>query len=197
MSLIGRTFVALLNHLLESSAWARNRLALFADSQVCLRVAPIEVLFRIDPSGMVCDAVPGEMPDVVLNFPLAELPSMFADPSARPMGSVTLEGNAELAETLGFVFRNLQWDIEEDLARIFGDIPAHRMVSGIQSLKTRHDRAIESLGTNFAGYLSEEQRLLVTRYALTSLSKDVQTLRDDAVRLEKRFDRLSSAALPG
>lgn len=190
MSLIGRTFVTLLNHLLKSSGWARERLAGFAGSEVCLRVAPIEVMFRIDESGMVCDAVPGEIPEVVISFPIAELPSMFADPSHRPMGAVSLEGNAKLAETLGFVFRNLQWDIEEDLARIFGDIPAHRMVQGIQSLKTVHDRAVESVGANFAEYFGEEQKLLVTRPALAALSQDVQTLRDDTALLEKRLGRI-------
>ena len=197
MSLIGRTFVTLLNHLLESSGWARDRLAVFAGSQVCLRVTPIEVKFRIDQSGMVCDAVLDEAADVVLIFPIAELPGMFADPAARAMGAVTLEGNAELAETLGFVFRNLQWDIEEDLARIFGDIPAHRMVLGIQSLKHLHDRTVESMGANFAEFFAEEQGMLVTRYALASLSKEVQTLRDETARLEKRFDRLNSVTLSG
>jgi len=190
MSLIGRTFVTLLNHLLDSSGWARDRLSAFAESQVCLRVAPIEVMFRITPAGMVADALLGQEPDVVLSFPLADLPAMFTDPSHRSMGGISLEGNAELAETLGFVFRNLHWDIEEDLARIFGDIPAHRMVQGIQSLKTLHDQAMESVGANVAEYLTEEQHLLVTRPALVFLSNQVRSLQDEALQLEKRFDRL-------
>jgi hypothetical protein len=50
--------------------------------------------------------------------------------------SVKLSGSADLAECLAFVFRNLGWDIEEDLASVLGDIPARRLaltghISGI------------------------------------------------------------------
>lgn len=190
MSLIGRTFVALLNHLLEPSAWARDRLAAFAGSQVSLRVAPVEVAFSIDQKGFACESSTGAPADVTLSFPLGELPGLLSEANSRSMGAVSIEGNAELADTLGFVFRNLKWDVEDDLSRMFGDIPARRLVLGMQSLKSSHDRAIDSLGANMSEYLVDEQHLLVGQRTTDTFGKQVQTLRDDTARLEKRVERL-------
>jgi hypothetical protein len=51
-----------------------------------------------------------------------DAPLIRADRSASLFSAATISGSADLAETLGFVFRNLRWDIEHDLSRVLGDI---------------------------------------------------------------------------
>jgi ubiquinone biosynthesis protein UbiJ len=47
---------------------------------------------------------------------------------------VKIDGDVQLAAELGWLADNLRWDIEEDLSRIVGDVPAHAMAGAGQRL---------------------------------------------------------------
>ena len=101
-----------------------------------------------------------------------------------------IEGNAEFAEALGFVFRHLRWDAEEDLSRVVGDIAAHRLVDGGRRIATEGRRSLERAGGSVAEYLTEESPVLVPRAALPAFAQEVVALRDAVARLDKRVARL-------
>lgn len=153
---------------------------------------PFEFLFRVLPDGFLESADPGCAPDVTLSIPLAAVPALAAGDSARAMGAVRIEGNAELADALGFVFRHLRWDAEEDLSRVTGDIVARRVVLGAEAARAAHARAWNALGGNLTEYFTEEQKILVTRPALGAYRDELSRLRDDVARLEKRVHRCDS-----
>ena len=46
---------------------------------------------------------------------------------ARP--AVRIEGDVRLAADLQWLADNVRWDVEEDLARVIGDVPAHTLAS--------------------------------------------------------------------
>ncbi|NMG42551.1 hypothetical protein GPA22_02225 [Aromatoleum toluvorans] len=192
-----RGALAAINHLLARADWARERLAPHAGRRARLRAEPAELLFAIDADGYLIDAEAGVEPAVTLSMPLSALPALVGGDANKAMNAVRIEGNAELADTLGFVFRNLRWDAEEDLSRVFGDIVAHRMVEGAGTLRRMHERAWAGLTGNLAEYLAEEQQTLVTRGALASLGDELRSLRDDLARLDKRVGRLPTAARRG
>jgi len=112
------------------------------------------------------------------------------------MSAVRIDGNAEFADALGFVFRNLRWDVEEDLSRLVGDILARRTVLGAQSLRVGASRTWQALGGNLAEYLTDERPLLVARDALDAHGDELSRLRDDLARLEKRAERLAGKLFP-
>ena len=99
---------------------------------------------------------------------------------------------AEFADALGFVFRHLRWDAEEDLARIFGDMLAHRMVEGGRHALDEGRRTLERAGGNFAEYLTEEAPVLVARTALPAFFHEIVELRDALGRLDKRIARIEN-----
>lgn len=151
---------------------------------------PFEFLFSVRPDGLLEPGEPGCAPDVTLSIPLSALPSLATGDSTRVMSEVRIQGNAELADALGFVFRHLRWDAEEDLSRVTGDILARRIVLGAGAAKSAPVRAWNALGGNLTEYFTEEQKILVTRPALDTYRDDLARLRDDVARLEKRVDRL-------
>lgn len=189
-----RGFVTAVNHLLKSAPWARERLAPHAERCVRLLAEPVDLLFTIDIHGYLVEAAADCEPAVTLSLPLSAVPGLLAGDANKAMNAVRIEGNADLADALGFVFRNLRWDVEEDLSRVFGDIVAHRLVLGAQGLRQFHERAWAGLTGNVAEYLAEEQQALVNRLAVGGFSDDLRALRDDLARLEKRLDRLAAAA---
>ncbi|HRP74882.1 MAG TPA: hypothetical protein PKZ27_04750 [Rhodocyclaceae bacterium] len=191
MNLISQGFRAAMNHLLGQAGWARNRLCGYSGSTLCLSADPVQLFYTLDDDGLLADAGSAiERADVTISVPLGQLPLFVTGGLDSLMNAVRIEGHAELAETLGFVFRNLEWDVEEDISRLVGDIPAHRITGSARELRRAHDHALRSLAGNLAEYLVDEERLLITRQALSDLTRDVAQLRDHIARLTKRTERL-------
>jgi len=92
---------------------------------------------------------------------------------------------------LGFVIRNLRWDAEEDLSTIVGDIAAHRIVAGTREFAAWQQQAARNLAENLAEYFTEEQPLIARQADIELFSSDIDRLRDDLARLEKRLQHLA------
>jgi len=191
MSLISQGFRLAMNHLLGQAGWARDRLLGYSGRTLRLSADPVELFYTLDDSGFLSDAgSPVERPDVTISLPLGQLPLIVTGGPNQLINAVRIEGNAELAEALGFVFRNLEWDAEADLSRLVGDIPAHRITRSAREIRRAHEHAMQSLAGNLAEYLVEEEQLLVTRRALSDFTLDAAQLRDRIARLDKRTERL-------
>ena len=107
------------------------------------------------------------------------------------MREIGIEGNADLASAVQYLFRHLRWDVEEDLSRIFGDVIAHRMVEQGRRFATWNREAAEKLAQNLAEYWIEEQPLLARPADVRQFLACVDQLRDDLARLEKRIEALT------
>ena len=204
MSLSNRGFLAAINHLLAPASWARDRLAPHTGRRALLRVEPFELSFMVQPDGFLAATDTVEAPDVTLSIPMSAIPDFADGDSGKAMNAVRIEGNAEFADALGFVFRHLRWDAEEDLSRVTGDILAHRIVLAAKAAKAAQVRAWKAVGGNLVEYFTEEEKLLVTGAALDAHRDELARLRDDLARLDKRIDRsfrhassVVGAAAPG
>lgn len=179
------------NHLLQQAAWARQRLAPFAGHTAKISMPPFEAAFLILEDGLL--AAPGDetaaAPDVSITLP-ATAPLLALQGNDAAMRAARLEGSADFAEALGFVIRNLRWDAEEDLSQLVGDIAAHRLVGTAQKLIGWQQKAARNLAENLVEYFTEEQPLIARRLAIADFATEIDRLRDDVARLEKRVQRL-------
>jgi len=101
-----------------------------------------------------------------------------------------VSGNARLASEVLLLVRHLRWDAEEDLARLVGDVAAHRLAGAVRDLATWQTDAVRRLADSLVDYAVEERRMLVKRAELDSLAAEAAQLRDALERLEKRIARL-------
>jgi ubiquinone biosynthesis protein UbiJ len=186
--MLEQSAILMLNHLLKDAQWARERLAQSAGSTVRIAMPPFRLEFAIDADGKLSEAST-QQPDVVIALP-ADAPLHALSGSEALMRKARITGSAELADSLGFVFRNLRWDAEEDLSRLVGDIAAHRLVAQARRLASWHVDATNNLAENFAEYLREEQPILTGARLAEEFAKNVDDLRDDVARLDKRVARL-------
>ena len=121
--------VLLLNHVLMQEKEAQNRLLRKKGSVVHVRWGLFALDLVITPAGLADRALSVAKPDLLLTIatesPVEVLQSMLSG-KAPP---VNIEGDVQLAAELGWLADNLRWDVEEDLSRLIGDVPAHTLAT--------------------------------------------------------------------
>ena len=183
-----------LNHLLNAKAWARDKLKPYAGQCVEFRSPPLPALrLEILDTGLLRRAAEDALPNLVVNIGPGALPAMLRGEDAL-LREIGIEGNADLAGTVQYLFRHLRWDIAEDLSKVFGDVIAERMVREGKRFAAWNLDAAEKLAQNFSEYLIEEQPLLARPADVRQFLADADQLRDDLARLEKRIDLLGRKA---
>jgi ubiquinone biosynthesis protein UbiJ len=119
--------VLFLNHVLMQEKEAQNRLLRKKGSVVHVRWGVFALDLVITPAGLLDRAAPGAKPDLLLAV-AAESPAVVMQSvMAGKAPPVKIEGDVQLAAELGWLADNLRWDVEEDLSRIIGDVPAHTL----------------------------------------------------------------------
>ena len=180
-----------LNHLLLQQPWAAERLRAFAGQSVEFRCPPFpDLRLRILDGGLIDRAHEEAASTLVVKLKPGALPFLLARDEAA-LKEVEIEGSADLASAVQYLFRHLVWDIEEDLSRFFGDVLAHRLVSQGKAFADWQREAAMRLAESLVEYWTEEQVLLARPADVEKFCRDVDTLRDDAARLEKRIERLA------
>lgn len=181
--------LAAINHLLGQAAWAREKLVPFAGHAAQIKLPPFEAAFLIGGDGFLANPAPEADLEVSIALPAAT-PLLALQGKEAVMRAARIEGSAEFAQTLAFVIRNLRWDAEEDLSGVFGDIAAHRIVSGAREFAAWQQQAAQNFAENLAEYFTEEQPMIARQADIGEFSSDIDRLRDDVARLEKRVNRL-------
>lgn len=182
-----RTVLAGLNHLLGQAAWGRDRLKPHAGRRLRLELGPVRLALAVDEEGLFrAEEGEGEA-DVAIVLPADAPLRLLRGGVAEVMKGAQVTGNADLAETVGFVLRNLRWDAEEDLSRVVGDIAAHRIAEGGARLAAWQKDAAGRIAENIGEYLRHESPQLVRRDELSRFGGEVEELGKRLEALERRL----------
>lgn len=180
-----------INHLLAAEDWARERLKPFAGQTVRLQTGVLARVFVIGADGYFSAGDEDAVVAVTITLPadaplraLIDRPALFA--------AAQIGGSAELAESLGFLFRNLRWDIESDLAQLVGDIAARRLVEGGKRLGNWQAEQARNLAQNLAEYFTEESPLIARRQELADFCSAVAALQERIAQIERRLSSLEN-----
>lgn len=191
-ALFAATSLKALNHLLAQAPGGQEKLAGHAGRHARLAVGEVSVAFVIEPDGLlgvsteVCPAVTLRLPaDALLRLPYQ---------GEGVLREARIEGDAALAEALGQVLRSLRWDAAEDLSRLVGDVAAERMVGGARLMVSAGGDLANRFASAGSEYVADEAQMLIRPSASTAFASDVDTLRDDFSRLQKRIERLEGRA---
>ena len=184
-----RLLPRLLNHLIQHEAWAAERLRPFAGKQALIRTGALDICLVVDSGGFFAAGSAKDPIAVTVNFP-ADTPAKLLLDKEAVFQAARLSGSIDFAETLGFVFRNLRWDIEADLAAYVGDIAAYRLEKLRQKLLSVTRESASKATQNLVEYLTEDSNALPAPREVAAFICEVDVLRDAVARFEKRLDRL-------
>ena len=126
-----------LNHVLAGEDVAMQRLRPHAGRCIRLQMngwpsllPPVpELSFTITPAGLLewnGDAVPPTV-DLLVNVDASNPALAVARGLSGERPSVEISGDAALATDVSWLMDNLRWDVQDDLARVIGDAPAHEL----------------------------------------------------------------------
>ncbi|QHI97840.1 hypothetical protein GT347_07440 [Xylophilus rhododendri] len=117
--------VLLLNHVLQQEPEATARLARQKNRIALLQWRQFTLRLQATPAGLLDLAPDGQVPDLTLTI-TEESPFALMQAAVRgDKPAVRIEGDVQFAAEINWLVDHVRWDLEEDLARIVGDTPAH------------------------------------------------------------------------
>ena len=181
----------LLNHLIHQNSWAKTQLKQFGGKAVRFNIPPVSATLAVLEDGGLAMAGDAAEPDAIVTIPFPVALRLLAnDESATTLA--TLEGDTELAAALTKVLRGMQWEYEEDLSKLIGDVPAHQLAEFGRKASAEVKKQSINLAEMLTEYWQEEQPMIAKKRHVEQFVKEVDTLRDDTERLEKRLEKLET-----
>ena len=184
---------AVLNHLLQQRADLRKELARHSGQVAQMIVPPFRLDFEVSYEGLLLASIQ-EPSTTILIMPWLLPRLALKDPAAERL--LQISGDTQLASTLGRVLQAIDWDAEADLARLIGDIPAHRIAETARHMISDPRAVALNVAETVVEYLQEEARILVPHPSVDQFVGQVDALRDDVARLTKRLVRLEKGGKP-
>jgi ubiquinone biosynthesis protein UbiJ len=145
----------LLNHVLAAEPVATERLRahsgcslqLQLDGWPALLPALPELAFRVTPAGLLewCGLEPLAHHDLRLRLDASNPALAMALWAAGERPRVDVQGDARFAAELSWLIDNLRWDVQDDLARLVGEAPAHEIARVGQLLAGGLREAVRTL----------------------------------------------------
>ena len=178
------------NHVLRSAPLAMERLRKHAGRTVAFHVGPVDAAFTIQTTGEVASAASAAARDLDVRISPFLVPRLAAGEEAA-FREIEMSGDMELAHEISYLARNLQWDYEEDLSKVVGDIAAHRIANGARAVSHWSRDAALRVAQGAAEYWTEESGMIASRVKVEGFVREVAELRDALDRLEKRLDAIA------
>lgn len=128
--------VLLLNHVVQQEPAAMLRLKQHKGQRILARWQAYSLFVSITPAGLLDLADAAARPD--LSIVVADEAPL--DVARRLMQgekpSVHIEGDVQLAAEVNWLADHVRWDLEEDLSRLLGDVPAHLLAQAVSGAVT-------------------------------------------------------------
>lgn len=192
-----RPLASVLNRNIRESTPARELCNELSGALVAIRVSDTILATYFDIGDDILNIVTANTraPDVIIEGSLLTLARMAGSSreSAIRDGSLSLSGDAEIANHFQDLLEIAKPDLEEELAGVVGDIAAYRLGEFARGLGNWGRAARSTMGENIREYLQEESRDAPSRDEVERFSTDVSTLRDDVACIEARLNRLQES----
>jgi ubiquinone biosynthesis protein UbiJ len=184
----------MLNEQIRASTAARERLAELDGKRFCVIVKGSDLRIVVESSG-------GELRlsrsldsacDVELTAGATDLMKLARQASLSELknSGATLNGDLHLAESFAELLRLAMPEPEAVLADWVGDMPAHAVGQVVRNVSGWTRRAGHAFEQNLGEYLQEESPTLLPPPLARHFSAEVDRIRDDVERAERRVERL-------
>lgn len=192
-SLVSHAVASIFNHLLDQRHGLAAILYAHANRVLAFDVAGLHLPFSFTKEGQI---EPSQLEieylkvDTTIHIDAKGL--MLAAPEVKSAigKNVRIEGDIDLAQTFAQVLSQLKWDVELDLSKVIGDVPAVWLVQTLKQLGLNVQDVFSRFKQALQEYLVYEQALMPTISEFSEFKAELSDVTDQIARLEKRLDKL-------
>ena len=129
-------------------------------------------------------------PDATIYVPPSLALRLLAKDEAAKM-CIKIDGDTHLAAEFSKVLQNMRWDIEEDLSHVIGDIAAFKIGEFTKKTFAEMKQQSKNAADMLSEFWQEERPILAKKRHVEHFNIEVDTLKSDVARFEKRFAKLN------
>jgi ubiquinone biosynthesis accessory factor UbiJ len=193
MSVLTTMLEGAINRALRLDPDALRRLAELNGKVILLELAqagsPVRLYVLPSEAGVLLRDAHDAVPDVTISGTLSIFLRQFQR-GPTVSGELIVRGDIELGQRFQRVLASARPDWEEGLAQAIGDVPAHQLGRAARALREWGEQALRTLGADAAEYMKEEALIAAKPERVQQFLREVDRLRADTDRLEKRIQRL-------
>lgn len=186
-------FSRLMQHLIAQNAWAKPRLIPHASKSIAFQLGFLYQHLVILEDGQFAMVGETKAPDATIQLTPSILACFILQDSTAKM-DVDISGDQVLAQAVAQVLSHLRWDVEDDLSRVIGDIPANQLSQTTQQVLAAGKSATQDAVAMLTEYLQEEKPVIAKKLQVESFNAEVDVLRAQLARVEKKFEKLNQRA---
>lgn len=192
--LLALTLETLLNQVIQLDQLSLHNLSKLSGKIIRVELRGLNLDFFIFPSGegLTIQSESDRNADVTISGAPFSLLALFFDKNGLPAThpDILIQGDIGVIHQLSNILRSLQLDWEEQLSHLLGDVSAHKINHLFNQTQEYAQDRLYSFQANCSEYLQEEIRLLPSATEVIYFMNQIDNLRDDLERLEKRLQRL-------
>ncbi|MEO8307617.1 MAG: SCP2 sterol-binding domain-containing protein [Pseudomonadota bacterium] len=187
---------AAIDHNVAGSPRARELLAQLEGRSMVVRMqfTPWRVRARVLSQRLLVARTQDESADTLLSGTPLALLSLLREPPAEVIrrGAVTLTGDSEVAQQFQELMLLLRPDLEESLAGVIGDVPAHGLGRLLRKSLEYGRASARTVGLNVGEFLAHERHVLVPRAEASEFLAGVDEVREATDRIAARVQALET-----
>ena len=177
----------ILDHLLSQNDWMQTKLIDHKDKVVVIEISGLKLILKIDEKGLLHSLYESEEFDCVIKLTVNDFINKLIN---KKNGNISIKGDLELANQVSQVLKKIEWDVEEDLSKYIGDIPATQATKVLKKIVTNSQKNISNITGALLEYWQEENKILTKKRHVEIFNSEVDKIVEDTERLEAKIKKI-------
>ena len=175
----------IINHLLSQNDWMQTLLIDHQHKVIAIEISRLKIIFKVNESGLLQALDESEEFDCIIKLTLNDFINQLVN---NNNGNISIEGDLDLANQVSQVLKKVEWDVEEDLSKYIGDIPAIHSTKILKKVVTNSKKNIVNIASTLLEYWQEENQILTKKTDVENFNSEVDKIVEDTERFEAKMN---------
>jgi len=174
----------IIDHLLSQNDWMQTKLIDHKNKVVVIEISSLKIILKINENGLLHSLNESKEFDCIIKLTVNDFISQLIN---KNNGNISIKGDLELANQISQVLKKIEWDVEDDLSKYIGDIPAIQTNKVLKKIVTNSKKNISNITGSLLEYWQEENKILTKKINVEIFNSEVDKIVEDTDRLEAKI----------